>query len=59
MPWKPAYGMAGYGQGLEMNPYNPAMTKPAMVGRPQLGAFGKPSIGYGGGFNPNTRAQMW
>ena len=53
---KPSWPMAGYGYGLEANPYNPAMAKPAMVSRPQLGAFGKPSIGYGGGM---PRAQMW
>lgn len=82
-PWQPAYGMAGYGQGLEMNPYqggpttsnggpgsyNPAQYKPAMVGggmqqgyggRPQMGAFGKPSIGYGGGYNQTPqRAARW
>ena len=50
---KPAYGMAGYGQGLEMNPYNPAMTKPAMVGGFQLpnswGGIGGPTGGLQGG----------
>ena len=55
--------MAGYGQGLEMNPYQGGggmmpVSKDPYGARP--GAFGKPSIGYGGGYNPALqRAARW